>query len=382
MVLPFLRKAWQAGVFKTVKGTGLRLDQEEDRDLLIDGVVSSVESIRLCLSNEAPQVERAALKDMSCTLIGEDLVVDVPGLPPFIPTSLETLTLSISGCTHPVLLLGHLPPMIESSGAKLRCLNLRLDQLDDEETARRVGTILQVCASTLKDVKLEVDLPFESAPEVAEGLASCPHLERLTAPISTFAVVPPGPSVSFPIVHLRLSCKLGEDDTLSSISGNMLWELTAQGGFPSLTFLHIALCDWNLGAELGPVMVAAFEGVAGTLKTLKLEQEGARGEAAGAEGDDVLWPLSEAISKLRRLETLTLRVEEHGLGYHRIAQGMPEGACPALRSLTFSTQRGAAWLACQPSIILPSVRQLGVSICYNEYNGVHDPAEALALACA
>jgi hypothetical protein len=92
----------------------------------------------------------------------------------------------------------------------------------------------------------------------------------------------------------------------------------------------------------------------------------------------VLRHLGEAIGKLRRLETLYLDSKRQGLEYYRIAQGMAEGDCPALRSVTLSINSGAAWLACQPSIIRPSVRYLRVIFGGRDTSGV----EPLALACA
>jgi hypothetical protein len=125
-------------------------------------------------------------------------------------------------------------------------------------------------------------------------------------------------------------------------------------------------------------MMAAFEGVAGTLKALTLRQEHREGQEDGTEEDDEVRQLGEAIGRLHRLETLDIDIGSQGVEYHRIAQGMAEGACPALRSLTLAIERGAAWLACRPSIILPSVNQLRVT-----FGGV-DTAEAepLAVACA
>jgi hypothetical protein len=134
--LPFSRRVWRAGVFQTVKSVYLALGCEEDRDLIIDGLVSGVESIYSNPTSEAPQVQRAALgylrtfpalKEIQCRIRGID-TSDTPGLPPFIPPSLLALDFDCKWCSQPVRLLGCLPPMIESSGAKLRCLQLGLRQ--------------------------------------------------------------------------------------------------------------------------------------------------------------------------------------------------------------------------------------------------------------
>jgi hypothetical protein len=263
--------------------------------------------------------------------------------------------------------------MIESRGAQLRHLELMLVTLDGHHTALGVRSLLQACASTLREMRLYVSSPFESAVEVAEVLVGCAYLDRLDAPISTFAVLPPGRPITFRLVHLTLSCELGDGFPLSSVA---LWGLMARGGFPHLESLDVTFPDWRWGAELGPAMVAAFEGVAGTLKALTLTQEADEKAVIGVEADGVLPQLGEAIGKLRRLETLDFDSGGQGFVYHRIAQGLPEGACPALWSLTLAIVRGAAWLACEPSIILPSVQKLQVDM-----RGPTDCAEALALAC-
>jgi hypothetical protein len=302
---PFVRRAWRAGIFRTVQHVSLNLNDEEERGLLIDGVVSGVESIGVGLSNEAPEVERAALghlrhfpalKDISCFTGSDDTA-----LPLFIPPSLEALTFCLYSCKKPVRLLGSLPPMISSSGAGLRRLRRSYCPLGDEGTARGVMSLLQACASTLNEVNLTVSDPFESAVEVVEGLASCQHLERVEAPISTFAIVPPG-GTTFRLVSLRLTldCR-GVHRALLSLA---LWGLMARGGLPTLEGLSVDCYKWRWVPELGPAVVAAFEGVAGTLKHLTLERCGDYGDDLdNAEADGVLQQLGEATGKLRRLET-------------------------------------------------------------------------------
>jgi hypothetical protein len=359
---PFLRRAWRAGIFKTVKSVSLDLEDEDERDLLIDGVVSGVESIYVTFSREAPQVERAALaflrhfpalKEMSFFMGREDT-----GLHPFIPPSLEALTLELGRCPTPVRLFGSLPPMIESSGAKLRRLALKLNKLD-EDTARGVRSVLQACASTLKEVNLTTSTSFESAVEVAEGLASCQHLERLEAPISTFAVMPPGGGTTFRLVTLHLSPVRG--DVNRALSSLALWGLMAGGCFPTLGSLKLSCDGWRWGPESAPAVMAAFEGVAGTLKDLTLIQGDFETAVEGGETDGVVRQLGEAIGKLRRLETLELSTFRQGRQLHRMAQGIAKGACPALHTLTCEISSGAAWLAVRPSLVLPSVQALRVT---------------------
>jgi hypothetical protein len=261
---PFVRRAWQAGVFKTVRSVSLDFSEEFDRNLIIEGLVSGVESISITISQER-HVERAALgylrhfpalKDITCSLVGEEI-----GLPPFIPPSLEALSLD-SHFGKAVLVLRCLPPMIESSGAKLRRLELGFDTLSHRDTARGVRSLLQACAATLTEVTLSASKSLASAVEVVEGLASCPHLECLTTPISTFAVLPPGGGIAFRLARLRLNYCYGdtraEGDRLS-LSDLALWGVMARGGFPTLSSLSLMPHGWRWGAELGPAVVAAFE---------------------------------------------------------------------------------------------------------------------------
>jgi hypothetical protein len=375
----FVRCAWRAGVFKTVKSVSLSLPDEDNRALVIDGSVSGVESIQVELSEEAPEVERAALgylrtfpalKEITCRIKG-----DCSGLPPFIPPSLEGFTLDTQDCSEVDLLLEYLPSMIETSGAKLRDFALFLNALDSGDAARNVDSLLRSCASTLSRVDLHSIEPFGSAVEVAEGLASCQHIERVIAPIDTFAVVPPNGSFTFRLVHLHLIPSYWDVDYGQSLSDVELSGLMARGGFPILESLSLKYGGWEWGADLGPALLAAFEGVAGTLTALTLSQGDSEGALIAATAFDVQQHLGEAIGKLRRLETLEFDCSGQGVAYHQLALALHEGACPALRSFTCRIERGDAWLACQPSLIRPSVQNL--RICF----GVdRDSGEGLALA--
>jgi hypothetical protein len=324
-VKPFHRRAWRAGVFDSIKNVDLQFDKKDDRDLIIDGVVSGVETIFFQLSDESPETDRATvgylrtftvLKDITCIMVSEDI-----SLPPFIPPSLEALALTCDSITADgaVPLPGRVAAMITSSGAKLRRLELTLSKLADEGTARGVRSLLQACASTLKEVELIVDSSLTRPVEVLEGLASCQHLERLKAPLSTFAVAPPGNRVTFHIANLCLRRCPSNDRPLSSLA---LWGLMARGAFPILSSLRLDFGKWSWGADLGPAIVAAFGGVAGTLKELTLLETDPSGPADPAEADGVLQQVGEAIGKLRRLEILHLEVGGRGLRYHDVAQGV------------------------------------------------------------
>jgi hypothetical protein len=141
--------------------------------------------------------------------------------------------------------------------------------------------------------------------------------------------------------------------------GPLLWcpLVVVSPCFPSLSSLKLDSNGWAWGVGVGPAMVRAFDGIAPTLKTLtlRLQEVGAEGEGEG-EAAGVLQRLGEAIGRLHRLETLRLKITAQGTAYHRLAQGLAEGSCPSLRSLTIAIGQDAAWLACRPSIIRPRVQ--------------------------
>jgi hypothetical protein len=154
----------------------------------------------------------------------------------------------------------------------------------------------------------------------------------------------------------------------------------ARGGLPILEFLCLDGEGWRWDAELGPAMVAAFEGVADTLKELALVRRDFRRRAEnGAEVQREQLQFGEAIGKLRRLETLKLGIYGQGGAYHQLAKGMGKESCPALRSVACFVEEGAVWMACRPSIIRPSVQHL--KVCFPLYDNYRDE-EPLALACA
>jgi hypothetical protein len=88
----FLRRAWRAGIFKSVEGVAIELFEEGDRDLVVHGAISHVKSVSVKFLHEEPHVEQAvlgflrtlpAVTYICCCMGSED-----PALPPFIPPSL------------------------------------------------------------------------------------------------------------------------------------------------------------------------------------------------------------------------------------------------------------------------------------------------------
>jgi hypothetical protein len=358
----FLRRAWRAGIFKSVESAEFDLSFEDDGDRLVQGAISHVKSVDVEISPEAPHVEQAALGYLrnfpALTHICFLMPWEDPEFPDFMPPSLESLTLLSHEIDYePLLLPGRLSSMIESSGAKLRTLELNLFNLDDEVTAQGLRSLLQACAPTLTHVDLHVESPILASMEVvAGGLASCERLRRVAAPMSTFAT-PPG-IVTAGLVQLLLQWHPGGRQESSDFA---LWGLMARGDLPSLSWLSLSCEGWRWGADVGPAMAAAFEGVAGTLTDLSFQQADFCGAVDGVDEDGALRQLGEAIGKLRRLETVNLHVGKQGRQYHQIAQAMAEGACPALRSLECGIDSGAAWMSYQPGIVRPSLQHLDVT---------------------
>jgi hypothetical protein len=114
---------------------------------------------------------------------------------------------------------------------------------------------------------------FASAVEVVEGLASCQHLDRLVTPLSTFAVMPKGPTVIFRLIHLELSFSLTDGTELSTLA---LWGLMGRGGFPARKSLSLESPGWRWGEKVEPTLSAAFRGVADTLQALTLTRKDRR----------------------------------------------------------------------------------------------------------
>jgi hypothetical protein len=212
--------------------------------------------------------------------------------------------------------------MIKSSGAKLHTLELYLAKLGDEVTARGVRSLLQACAPTLTDVDLGVESPA-SMEVVAEGLARCEHLTGLTTPMSTFAI-PPG-NISAGLLILRLNNKPGGRQDCSDFT---LWGLMARGDLPLLSRLDLDCDGWRWGPDVGPAMVAAFGGVAGTLKKLWFNQTDFCVSVDGVGADSAVRQLGEAIGKLHWLENLFLNVGKPGSQYIGSRRAWPRERAP------------------------------------------------------
>jgi hypothetical protein len=137
------------------------------------------------------------------------------------------------------------------------------------------------------------------------------------------------------------------------------WGLLAEGRLPALTTLSIStrpleplLGDGEQPGRLHQV----FEAVAGTLRRLILSV------GLGSDlPDEACQDLGAAIGKLRRLKHLELvHLFADSRAYHALGRGLAaSGGCPELFSVRIRGIRTSAdWLSFEPSLIVPSVRDL------------------------
>jgi hypothetical protein len=294
--------------------------------------------------------------------------------PPFIPPSLKTLILHIKSVDTIESLFRELPSMLEANGASL----------EEIETAMPVDTslalVLRTCSSTLKTVKL-TDPYGRPRPECIRDVmpclvSCCDTLEVLHCPGAVFSSLPAA-SPAFPRLNeLRL-----EGGASVVTTGLPACVMMADGRLPALASLEIKdLLSAVLWGPGGALEARPLEGVAGTLRRLSLRAGSLRaGSPAGAS-----YELGLAIGKLRRLRYLELNLFRDGRDYHAVARGMAaSGGCPQLSEVVIGQppeaamdglSRNADWLALEPSLIVPSVRDLCIRGCGTE-------EEALLLCC-
>jgi hypothetical protein len=145
-----------------------------------------------------------------------------------------------------------------------------------------------------------------------------------------------------------------------------VWGTMADGRLPALASPSISDSGKGWGR-----LPRALEAVAGTLMSLSITGRAPDDLPAGA-----WYELGAAIGKLRRLRYLQLHVSSDGRDYHALGRGLAaSGGCPKLAGIDLvGFARKVDWLAYEPSLILPSVRNLSVS-------GGSTEEEALLFAC-
>jgi hypothetical protein len=287
--------------------------------------------------------------------------------PPFIPPSLKTLAITQVRILES--LFRELPSMLQASGARLE--RIRTESIFEVSLA----PVLRTCSSTLKAVQL-CDFSgrgsTETISELVGGLMSCcATLEVLICPWSVFSALP-ATCPAFPrLTTLRLE---GANENVEWVSP--AWDIMANGRLPALATLHIKGVtgrSWGTGENGGEGkrrLGRAFEAVGGTLRRLTLVGSWGGDLPAGA-----CYELGAAIGKLRRLMYLSVSLSD-GQYYHAVGRGVAaSGGCPELFEIHLKELKSNTHcLAYEPSLIVPSVRDLDITADDTE-------AEALLLCC-
>jgi hypothetical protein len=320
--------------------------------------------------------------------------------PPFIPPSLKFLFLDFDEVAALESVLRELPSMLE--GVVLEEIVVvtpeDIEPVSDEaliaECGAALARVLRACSPSLKIVRfVEEEAVLESPciPALLSGLVSCcDTLEVLHCSWRMFSALP-ATCPSFPrLTELRLYMdgdELEDEDVVFEFSGR-IWEIMASGRLPALasflpalaSFSTDALCQLAWGDKDGR-LARAFEAVAGTLTSLTItDLDRTRLYGDSRKGEDLpagaAYELGAAIGKLRRLKYLRLRLRCDGRDYHAVARGMAaSGGCPDLSELVLHVRKGNLdWLTVEPSLILPSVRDLTIY-------GPCTEDEALLLCC-
>jgi hypothetical protein len=285
--------------------------------------------------------------------------------PAFISPSLKVLCLDIDVSATLEALLREVPSMLQASGASLEVIEIAALALADEQLSddafAALARVLRACSSTMKDMKLMADATVWS-PELVAGLTSCcDTLEVLSCRTDLFTSLPA--ACSFPrLTELRL---MGKEEKEVDVVPRVL-DLMANGRLPALAALHIRLDSEYLARSLleegarggGGRLGRAFEAVAGTLRRLTIMFS--RGDPLP---DAASYELGAAIGKLRRLRYLELDMFPDARGYRAVAGALvASGGCPELFKLhLMGMKKNLLWLAREPSLILPSVRNLRIT---------------------
>jgi hypothetical protein len=358
--------------------------------ILSGGMLGLLEDVTLLVMRAdhlAPLEHLRHLRHLRCLRLTCDEPEEA-AFPPFIPPSLKILHLDVNPLATLEALLRELPPMLQASGARLEEIMIeRTVDVDFEEEPEpltadcgaALAQVLQACSSTLKIVKLvESDHVFgnDCIPGLLPGvLGCCDTLEVLHCPFTVFSALP-ATCPSFPrLTELELD---GGDQNIESPA--RVWDIMASGRLPALASLCIHVsreivsnCLEGEGVSVGGCRLArALEGVAGTLKQLILTTEQPANLPVGA-----CYDLGAAIGKLRRLKRLVLVLCGDGQDFHAIGRGLAaSGGCPELVTVSVNIDgRHVEWLTYEPSVIVPSVRDLRIG-------GKCTEEEELLLCCS
>jgi hypothetical protein len=379
-----LESAVLAGALPNLTHFSFYLWYSTHREILSGGMLRLLEKVEVNI-HQAEQVAALQhlrhlpqLRRLEVFFRGAQIAV----FPPFIPPALRSLYLYDEDEDNASVksLLQALPRMLRASGAGLEEIDLICPEHLSAEDGAALGQVLRTCSVTLKTVMLHGPLEGLSSAclrELVPGLVSCcATLKVLHCHWTVFSALP-ATCPAFPRLN-ELSLEGGEDDAINLASP--AWDIVANGRLPALATLDISSeGDFFLsygegeGASEGAGRLArAFEAVGGTLRRFHLTRYG--GDTIQTyEGS---YELGAAVGKLRRLRYLQLSLCRDGGGYHPLGRGLAaSGGCPELFHVEVKALRNRDLLTCEPSLILPSVRDLSI-IGY----GLEEE-EALLLCC-
>jgi hypothetical protein len=367
-----LSSAVRAGALPNLTYFHFSLKHPTHREILSGGMLPLLEEVDVRVWGEGDlEGQVAALEPLSrlkhlrrltvtCHEAGE------AAFPPFIPPSLETLSLDIGRMEIFESLLPALPSTLKDSGASLQEFSLTISDELSAECGAVLAQVLRRCSSTLKTVALHDHQPegvlgTACIPGFVVGLMSCcDTLEVLHCPWAVFSAFPATCPTFRRLAALHVQG--GDIDSEDIDLASPAWDIMANGRLPALASLTIeTLRAFSLGerveGEGGGRLARAFEAVAGTLRRLTLLRDFGVLKARLPAGTS--YELGAAIGKLRRLSFLHLQFK-HGRDYHAVGRGMAaSGGCPELFEVKLSgLQRTLHWLTFEPSLIVPSVRSL------------------------
>jgi hypothetical protein len=379
-----LSTAVEAGALPELRYYDLNLANPRHRQLLSAGLLPKVEELKV-VSGDLSAEDQIATDEQHLRRLEHLRSISFkaqysqnPAVPAFIPPSLRMLRVSISPAACLESLLRVLPSVLQASGARLEEFKVGEIRELSIEGGDALAQVLRTCSPSLRSACI---LPSKGAEDtswvanVAPGLVSCcDRLERLDVSWPLLESLPPTCPSFARLTSLRIrGTRLG--------FGAPLWGLMARGLLPGLADLSLSGRSgiyWppDKGADGRWPLSRAFEAVAGTLRRLTLTT--LRVSSPPLYDDERAFvDLGAAIGQLRRLSYLSLRLSPDGCSYQAVGQGLAaSGECPPLFELHFGgLTTNAHVLTHEPSLVVPSVRDLAISGTFGE-EGV------LVLCCA
>jgi hypothetical protein len=380
-----LSSAVRAGALPNLIDFDFFLHLPTDREILSGGMLPLLQTVKLQVTH--PEQVSAfdhlrQLRHLRSLWLSSRGALG-PAFPPFPPPSLKALTLEIDDAATIESLLDQLPSALRTRGTRLEEIDVRTSPFIPgglrAECGDALAEVLCACSSTLKifrvkNLLLRVPGPTRIPPLTPGLFSCCPTLEVLHCPWDAFSALP-ATCPTFPrLTELVLSGGPGED-----IDGTLtVWDIMASGRLPALATLVISRVhrawweDWTGVDSAGP-MAGAFEAVGRTLK--KLAFSGSCG-GYGLLPAGACYELGAAIGKLRRFRFPDIDLLNNGRDYHAVGRGVAaSGGCPELFELRLDrVDKNLDLLACEPSLIVPSVR-------VPDFVGCGTEEEALVFCC-